>query len=239
MNFELKLKTSPTKTDFEKVKKWLIDEYKTLNEGFYCNWSIIEKAFGNGNFVTIDLGGMPVGFIVWKKGEIYAEIDILEIKPDQRGKGIGNYFINEFSEFLRFQEIVAIKLFCSPRESERFWKKLGFTKFPERGYSESDLTYYKPLIEVLSNSNVDTEHKIELWNVDPYQIKDKLPKWTWCVELSEGKLRKPILQPCNCNWNLRWTKKGTIIKENKIKYFNSDENRIEFSPFLYIDKLTK
>lgn len=239
MNLELKINTSPSKTDFEKIEKWLIEEYETKEEGFYCNWAIIEKAYKNKEFVTIDYCENPVGFIVWRNNDIYAEIDILEIRPEHRRKGIGDFFIIEFSKYLRSQEIIAIKLFCSPRESERFWKKLGFTKFPDRGYSESDLTYYKPLIEVSSNKNGIAEHKIELWNVEPYQIKDKLPKWTWFIELSGDRLNKPILQPCNCNWNLRWSINGTIIKEEKVKYFGNNKNRIEFSPFLYIEQLCR
>lgn len=237
MKPELKLNRSPTKSDFEKIEKWLLDEHNSLNEGFYCNWITIEKAYSNKKFVTIDLSGEPVGFIVWKKTERTAEISILEIKPDLRGKGFGKHFYNQFSEYLKLQKIVAITLFCSPRESEKFWKKLGFIKFSETGFSESDLTHYKPLIEVLTFSNSSTEHKIELWDVEPDQAENKLPKWTWYVELSAGRLRKPIIQSCNCNWNLRWSKNGTVIKEGKIKYFSSNENRIEFSPFLYIEKL--
>lgn len=237
MKPELKLNLTPTESDFKNIEVWLLDEYNSLNEGFYCNWSTIEKAYNNKKIVTINLFDEPVGFIVWTQDEITAEIDIFEIKPDQRGKGIGKYFHNQFSEYLKLQKFIVIKLFCSPRTSENFWKNLGFIKFPERDYEESDLTYYKPLIEVLATADKITEHKIELWDVEPHQIENKLPKWTWYVELTAGKLIKPIIQPCDYKWNLRWSKNGTIIKEGKIKHFSTDKNRIEYSPFLYIDKL--
>jgi hypothetical protein len=129
-------------------------------------------------------------------------------------------------------------LFCAPIESEKFWKKMDFIKFPDRGYSESELTYYKPLIEIQQTTKNNSDNKIELWNVEPYQIKNHEPKWTWEINSNLDKLLLPIIQPCNCNWNLRLTKNGKQIKEDKVKYF-SDKNRIEYSPFLLITELNE
>lgn len=115
---------------------------------------------------------------------------------------------------------------------------MGFIKFPDRGYSESDLTYFKPLIKIQTTSkNEQTENRVELWDVEPYQKKDNLPKWTWDIEIKNNKLTSPIIQPCNCNWNLRWIKKGKTIREDKVKYFDTEDNRVEYSPFLYIESL--
>ena len=44
------------------------------------------------------------------------------------------------------------------------------------------------------------------------------------------------MQPCNCNWNIRWSNNGKIIKENKVKRFASDFS-IEEEPFLFITEL--
>lgn len=232
-----RLNISPSKTDFEKVYNWLLEEHDSLKEGFYCNWSIIEKAFRNKELVTCDISDEPIGFIVWKKREITAEIDILEIRPDQRRKGIGKQFYNQFSDYLTTEEVVVIKLFCAPRESEQFWKSLGFIKYPQRGFAESDLTYYQPLIETLDRSDSFGEHKIELWDVEPHQAKYVEPNWTWNVELSGDKMKVPIIQPCNRNWNLRWSKNEKTIKEAKVKYFSENANRIEHGEFLFITEL--
>ena len=135
---------------------------------------------------------------------------------------------------------MAIKLFCAPRTSEGFWKKMNFTKFPDRGYTESDLIYFKPLVKTQKSSfSKYIKNKIELWNREPYEIQGHGPAWVWKIEFEKGtnKLLKPILHPCNVNWNLRWTENGEIIKEDKIKYFDQDNNRIEYTPFLYIKEL--
>ena len=238
MKDEIQINITPTQSDLAKIEEWLIDEERELNEGFYCNWNIIKKTFNSGELITLNLKEKPIGFLVWSKGEIYAEIDILEIKPDYRKNGIGKVFFEQISDYFKQKGFLVIKLFCSPRESEKFWKKMGFIKFPDRGYSESDLTYFKPLIKTQSTSaNQKTENKIELWDVEPYQKNSSQPKWTWNVELSDDKLEFPIIQACNCNWNLKWTKNGEIVKEEKVKYFDSKKNRVDFSPFLHIEKI--
>jgi GNAT superfamily N-acetyltransferase len=238
MPSEFQLKTSPTQFDLKKIEEWLVQEDREFNEGFYCNWTIIKNAFIDKRFVTLDFNESPIGFLVWSIGTIHVEIDILEIKPDYRKKGIGHTFLEKISEYFKLKGFLAIKLFCSPIESERFWKKIGFIRFPELEYSESELTYFKPLIEIQQTStNRETDNKVELWDVEPYQKSNNPPKWTWNIEIRNDKLILPIIHPCNCNWNLRWVKNGKIIKENKVKYFNSKENSVEFSPFLYIEKL--
>jgi GNAT superfamily N-acetyltransferase len=235
MKLDFQLNLSPTQPDLKEIEKWLIDEDKTFGEGFYCNWNIIEKAFRKNELITLNLDNLPIGFLVWSNREIYAEIDVLEIRPKHRNKGIGKYFFDQISGYFKEKGFLAIKLFCAPRESEKFWKKMDFIKFPDRGHSESDLTYYKPLIETLKTTEVcHSDNKIELWNVEPYQIKNHEPKWTWKIESEFS----PIIQPCNCNWNLKWTKNGKVIKEDKVKYFSNNQ-RVEYSPFLLITELNE
>jgi len=238
MNFDFEIKFSPNQSDLKEIEKWLINEDKNSNEGFYCNWSIIEKAFRNKKLLTLNYENSAIGFLVWSKGEIYAEIDIIEIKAEKRNNGIGKHFFERISDFFREEGFLAIKLFCSPIESEKFWKKMDFIKFPNRGYSESELTYYKPLIENQHTSGNNSQNKIELWNVEPYQIKNHEPKWTWEIKSEKNKLLLPIIQPCNFDWNLRWAKNGKKVREDKVKYF-SENKRIEYSPFVLITELNE
>jgi len=238
MIHEFQINTFPTDFNLEEIKKWLIEEDEKSNEGFYCNWIVIEKAFKNKRLVTLDFKESPIGFLVWSRGEICVSIDILEIKPKYRKKGIGKVFVELILEHFKQKGFMVTKLYCSPRKSERFWKKIGFTKFPNRGCSESDLTYFKPLIKIQTISKKEhTENVVELWDVEPSLKNDYLPKWTWNIEIKNDKLVLPIIQPCNYNWNLRWTKDGKIVIEDKVKYFGTMKFRVEYDPFLYIGKL--
>jgi GNAT superfamily N-acetyltransferase len=238
MGNELKINLTPTIEDLNVIEKWLKIEVNKYKSGFYCNWNIIEKSFKSNRLISLEFNNDVIGFLIYSVGDIYIEIDIMEVCLDYRRKGFGKIFFEQFEDVLRKQNVLAIKLFCEPRESEFFWRKMGFIKFPERGYSESDLTFYKPIIEVKpTTENPNSFNKLELWDVEPYQVANIGPRWSWNIELQNGKLLKPIIQPCNVNWNLRWTNNGEIVKEDKVKYFSNSENPIEFSPFMYVRQL--
>lgn len=237
MKLDFQFNVSPNHSDLTEIKKWLIEEDIEFGKGFYCNWSTIEKAFGCKQLISINVNGLPIGFLVWSNREIYAEIDILEIKYDYRNKGIGKYFFENISNYFKEKGFLSIKLFCAPRESEKFWKKMNFLKYPNTGYSLSDLTYYKPLVQIQEVTNYShSKNKLELWNVEQHQIKKHEPKWTWEVQSETNKLPLIIVQPCNPNWNLRWTKNGRVIREDKVKYFFTNQE-IDYSTFLIIKEL--
>jgi hypothetical protein len=237
MKFDIQLNFSPILSDLKEIENWLFDEEKNFSEGFYCNWLIIENAFQKNKLITINNLGLPIGFLVWSDMDEYVEFDILEIKPDYRNKGVGEKFLKLISSYLLDKNYLAIKLFCAPIKSENFWKKMNFIKFPDRGYSESKLSYFKPLVKIEKPSeNLDYLDKLELWNVEPHQKDNYEPEWTWKLELNSDKLLFPIIHPYNPNWNLKWTKNGKIIKEDKIKYFTRKQE-IEYEPFLIIKEL--
>lgn len=228
------ISTNPILSDLEKIKEWLIKEDKELDEGFYCNWNKIEKSFQNNELITLQVNENPIGFVVWSNSSICVDIDILEIKPEYRKKGFGKIFFEQVSNYFLNEGYLVIKLFCSPTESEGFWKRMGFEKFPNRGYSENELTYFKTLIDIAPITEIEPENKLELWNVEPHEKDKNLPKWRW--EMNDN-LTNPIIQPCNFNWYLRWTKNGKILKEGKVKHFISEENTIDYSSFMYIESL--
>lgn len=227
------IKTQPTKTQLDEIHFWLKDEYDKTHQGFYCNWSIIVEAFEKDRLITFQSYNKAVGFVVWRAGEVHIDIDIMEIAPHLRHQGIGRTFESYVSLYFKEAGFIALKLFCEPRESENFWRKLGFIKFPERGYSISDLTFYKPLkscLEPVSESSFP--NRIELWNCDPYEKNKYPPNWIWEIKNNLN----PILHPVNCNWNLRVIINNNLFTEDKVKYVGEKKWEIDHSPFLYIRK---
>jgi hypothetical protein len=237
MGDEYKINFLPSKTTLKLIEDWLIQEKEKYDDGFYCNWNVIENSFERNELISFELNGTPIGFVVWHQYDFFIDIDIMEIHCDYRKKGLGKIFFEMLSESYKNKRIIAIKLYCEPRESVHFWRKMGFIQFPLRGYDESNLTFYKPLIETSETTKTPNElNKIELWDVEPYQSTKRSPRWCWDIEHQEGQLIKPIIQACNINWNIRWTKNGKIEKEGKVKYF-SEHNPIDFDSFMFIKKL--
>lgn len=241
-NVSIKLKTSPTVEDMEKVEEWLYQEYRDNDSkcGFYCNLNLIKDGLQNNKTFICTYNGEPVGVVLWTDCKKYAEIDIFVISKSFRNINIGAAFFNLLNEYFKKRGYIALSLQCEPKESVTFWRdKLGFTQCPETIYSNGKLECYKPLINITPNieTSVDLENKLELWDMEPHTIKGKaLPKWTWDIS---GDLSKyPIIQPCDCNWNLKLTINGVTVKEGKVKYFRTDDGRtVNVAFFLFVNKL--
>ena len=232
----LQINFKPNEKELNEIEEWLKEEDEENGEGFYCNWSIISKAFSNNGLIIFKLDNQSVGFCVFSDREIYVEIDIFEIRIDQRGKGIGGIVFSKLENQFKKKGFKVAKLSCSPIGSESFWRKVGFIDLPPIGYYQEYLTLYKPLIK-RKESNINQEgDRLELWNQKPGRISSG-PKWVWQIPNDDVQFDCPILQPCNQDWKLRLIRNEKIIKEDNVKYFTKQVilNRL----FLYIEKIEK
>lgn len=236
---------SPTVNHLDEIEKWLIEEDKESNEGFYCNWDAIKSSFDKRELTTISLNDKTVGFATWRlTTDNTARIEIAEIKPSERGKGIGKMMIGQLIGFLEEKNIDVIDLQCAPARSEPFWKHLGFVEFPaplnnHPFNANGNKKLYKILNDhLLPSSTRQNEETIELWNDEPYKTNEiKPPTYIWDLEFINGtrKLSKPIIHPAHYEWRLRWTKNGQVMKDDKVKRFIK---KIDFCSFIIIEELS-
>lgn len=237
-NDERFIDIEPKQQDIEEILIWLKDEKKHSGASFYNNKNVIEHSFEEGNSIVFKQGKENIGLVVWHSvDELRVDIDIFVIHPIYRGQGFGHFYYTAISDFFRSKGFKVIKLFCSPSTSEAFWKKMHLIKFPNCRQGEHELTYYDALVDTASMEYISMADKIELWDVEPYEAEEKNPKWTWYVEMKDDMLLYPVIQPCNWNWNLRWSKNGKVIMEEKVKYFRGAGSKVYCSPFLYIEEL--
>jgi GNAT superfamily N-acetyltransferase len=240
-NDENFIETEPKKQDIDEVLLWLKSERDSDGCGFYNNKKIIEESFERGKSIVFKHGNENIGIVIWHEYGEYekmrVDIDIFVIHPYYRKQGYGGFYYKTISDFFRNNGFKVIMLFCEPRISESFWKKMGLVKFPNCGYRVHELTYYDILVNTSSNAYINNADKIELWNVEPYEAKRTEPKWIWYVESQDDVLLYPIIHPCNHDWNLRWSRNDTVLREEKVKYFTNEYEELYYSQFMYIDKL--
>lgn len=227
-----KILTNPTKNDLYEIIDWLKDEYELNGEGFYCNRKIISSAQKTGTLIVFKIDNRSVGFVVWSEiNEFVIDIDIFVIHPDYRDKGLGKVFYNYVREHFKNDLYKVFKLFCEPARSEGFWKKMDFYKLPKFGYSQHELTYFSILVDTASSNYIEGADIIELWDVEP--------KWIWYVESENNELTLPIIHPCDCNWQIRWSRNGKVLKEEKVKYLTKNNFEFYYDKFLIINDLLK
>jgi len=115
---------------------------------------------------------------------------------------------------------------------------MNFIQFHKgKEYAVSDLTFYKPLIQVRDIVKNIPENRLELWDlVRP--VGEESPKWIWNLDIEHEKSQKPILHPCNREWQIRLFKNGKKVREDTVQYLTKRGNELYFRGFLFIDRPT-
>lgn len=225
----LKLNFNPTEIEVIDIKSWLQFEDKKSGEGFYCNWNIIESSFRKGQLVTIIYFGTPIGFLTWNKtSDLTAKIEITEINPSYRKKGVGKILIEGFIVFLLTKNVQVLTLECSPLSSRPIWKKLGFSEynnFDSQLVKYESFYLYKIIVpHVQKNISAITPYVFIMWNCLPEDVGQKPPFAIWHFEYEKNthKLRLPIIHPAHEDWALQLSIGNNIIKHGKIKSFTDE-----------------
>ncbi|MDD4227487.1 MAG: GNAT family N-acetyltransferase [Mariniphaga sp.] len=236
---DLKVLPNPTLQHFEEIKKWLQEEDYSSKEGFFCQIDTIENSYRKNRLIVITKDNAAIGFLTYYYYDHIVNIEITEVKPNERKKGIGKQLLQQsFDWFIKNGALVA-QLFCAPANSEKIWKRMGFNNFPDGIIKESRIYLYQTLVKISDFYTHENETElIELWDFEDYQ-NEFPPKWRWAVKRKKksNKLIKPIIHPCSDEWSVAH-KIGSEIKEKRImKYF--DMKKHDGGYFLIVTELER
>ena len=233
----LKFISTPKEIHLTQIKNWLIEEWNKKNEGFLVQWDLIEKSFYNNDLLIFSKDNEAIGFIVYTQYTFSLSIDILEIKPCERKKGIAKKFTSEVFKYFKSKKTLVIELFCEPKSSESFWKRIGFLNFP-KSKRDNRIRMYKTLIEHQEDSLKKSNTTLKLWFDEPHRTKDKEPNKIWNINfLDDGEnLKHPIIFPVEYDWKIELFRNNVKIVSNKIKRFLYDSG--DFEGFLIVKKIT-
>lgn len=232
----LKTDLNPSKKHLDNIEEWLIEEDNKSNEGFYHHWSMISNAFDEKRLIIITKNDYAIGFVIYNIFDLTAKIDIAEIKPIERKKGIAKKLINGTLEYFKAKGILVTELFCSPENSEPFWKKVGFINFPKT-INYGQIKMYRPTITCLDRRISATTNKnvIQLW--ESHNTEKELPKYVWELEFENQtkKLIKPIILPVSGDWYISINLYGNELIKTKVKRVRDFD--IYYGGFLIITEL--
>jgi len=231
----LKTNLKPSEKHLYNIKNWLIDEWNKTDKGFYSNWDIISEAFTNKRLSVITENDIAIGFIVYRTYDRIAVIDITEIKPNERKKGLAKKLVNETLDFFKSTGVLAVELYCSPKSSKCFWERIGFENFSVIPY-DTKINMFKPLVEILEQSDKQESNVFKLWNCECHEVDDFEAKWFWKLQFKEDNvtLVKPIIFPAFYRWQVELIINERNFKD-EIKYFPL--KIFENGTFIVIDKI--
>lgn len=227
-------KSNPNIDQLSSIEIWLKAEYEETGEGFCGNWDVIENAFQKQRMLVLVEDSIPVAFLTYRMEELIVRLDIMEVHPSYRKKGLGRILFNDFTKVAIQSGALAIDLFCSPEESQEFWESVGFELYPEMPHIRTKIWMYKPLVETATIVEFELEREVlELQQTSSAGTNTL----TWLVEREEGTdvLIQPIIFPVDDNWNICWRKGRTIFFNGSIRDFK--ESNISYGDFLIIREL--
>jgi hypothetical protein len=229
----IKISFNPKQKNLDDISKWMVEEKKIPIE-INGNWKSILSAYNEKRLVIAIYKSKTVGFFIISKTELLIYIDIAEINPNFRKRGIAYQMLNEIIKKHEKNETYALHLFCAPESSHKIWNKLGFKYFPnnsEKNLYEKIKMYklIKPILKPKLNKYELEKEVIEIWNDEPYKTKDNNPNWTWYIIYIKNTkiLKTPIVHFGDYEWRIRWRKGNEIIKD--CKYKNFDRKNTEFN----------
>lgn len=203
----------PVLRNLLEIEAWMTTEKNTPAQ-LQGNWPSIKRAFDAGLLATALLEDKTIGFFALKKKDRSVTIDVAEIHPDFRGKGIGRKLLNAVAAHLSTEKIYSLDLFCTPSSSEVIWKRLEFVAIPQ---SENNGLYLvitrclKPATKIMSDGET-----LEIW--DP-ESRSGLPYITYNLQFENDSRRliAPIVLYAEYDWRAKWKVGGKVVKECKLK----------------------
>jgi GNAT superfamily N-acetyltransferase len=131
----------PNISHLNQLEVWLKDEYENCGDGFYCNWNVIKRSFDKRQMYCAVVGNEVAGLLVWWKSGTSGGIDILEVHPSLRRKGIGQSLVEaSLGKFVK-EGVSCVYLECQPPASEPFWRRLGFRDdLEDKSQQKSDVS---------------------------------------------------------------------------------------------------
>ncbi len=229
-NLELETIFNPQQKHLCEIEEWLEKEDLETNTGFYDNWNSITYSFERNQFIVITENNLAIGFLTYSISDFRVVINIAEIKPDKRKKGIGNRLVDDCLRFFSEKGFFVAELYCVPIESEKIWKKLGFNNFPIGIKKDSKVWLYKVLIPIEPELKGD-------YFTETIELVSNTNIWTWKIKRKNAtnQLEKPIICPSNNEWQLIWKNCHEVIDQSVVKRFN--RNGVDYGDFVIITEL--
>ena len=230
----------------EQITNWLKEESENNGCGFYCNITVINKAFADKEVVCITFKNKAIGFAVFTRHRCTARIDIAEICPSYRGSGAGKFLVESCLQRFAKLNIRVVDLECAPRSSESFWCRMGFYRVPDetlQNYSQHNkpVRMFRPTCQIQNQKHLHdkSENTIELFDCRIWECEGREPRWCWPIFTLSGteELDKPIIHPAHRDWCVRWKKEDKIMKMDEVKHFCNDS--LNWGDYLILTQLPR
>lgn len=215
----------PNKIQLNQIYKWLKEELEIGNKFFY-NFSVIKTQLDKGHGVCLlNEKQEVIGFMTFVLHNLYAEIQIANIKHDYIGNGLGKKMLFFVEKYLVDMDKLVLQLNCSPISSKPIWIKMGFLEFVDDEILSIHGTEH--LYKIISDNHPYCSRKTD------YNSYINLNDKTW--NISSLNLNKPIIHPVGANTIINCIVNKEVKYTGVVKKFRN----YYFGNYLIIKKINQ
>lgn len=223
----------PSEEDMEHILSWTCFPSS--------NWSEIISCYDRKCLVVAKLEGRPIGFLAYKYETVCIFISIADVHPERQNKGVAKLLVSALCERYRNSRYKALNLYCSPKESQFAWEKIGFNHYPKRARKNRNEVYmyliFGDACEVMPADEKmgDTANVVQIFDSEVPRDDDPA-SWYAAVDFDQGsnKLNKPLLFFGNEKWQIRISTGG--VERFRGRYVDYDR-KSDVYECLYIEEL--
>jgi GNAT superfamily N-acetyltransferase len=115
-----------TSHHLQEVLVWLKAEREETGDGFYCNRNVIAQSFAVGEGLCAFAEEGIVGFAVFQMFTDGGDVQIVEVKPSARRRGLGSALLLAAVDVLCRQGAKYVDVECTSPEGEALCRRHGF-----------------------------------------------------------------------------------------------------------------
>ena len=202
---DLELITNPTLEDFGKVRYFADGPF--VRDAYY--------GFIADNIFLARYEGEVVGWLTYRRREIYVELENIYVNPDYRRLKVGTFLVEKAIEYFMQRGICAAEINAVSREGRSHARALGFS-FVEEFYTwGNECTCFNKILCPHRRQTRKAKNMLCIWKEEYYtDLPDKDPDMSWSL----GGSKLPIIFRCKpFDWTAAIVADGKIIKQGLIR----------------------
>ncbi len=202
---DLELILNPTLEDFAKFSAYTGGPI--LRDGYY--------GFISDDIFLARCEGYIVGYLTYRRSEVYVELQSIFVAPEFRRRGIATFLVEQALKYFMERGVCVAEIEAVTPEGRAHARSLKFHKLEWWCNWNQEHTRYIKILCPYRKSTKNAKNLLRIWHREFYKTKiDDVPSMSWAL----GNSKLPIIFWCNsAEWRVQIIEDRRVIQDGCVK----------------------
>lgn len=202
---DLELILNPTLEDFAKFSAFTGGPF--LRDGYY--------GFISDDIFLARCEGYIVGYLTYRRSEVYVELQSIFVAPEFRRHGIATFLVEQALKYFMERGVCVAEIKAVTPEGRAHARSLKFHKLEWWCNWNQEYTRYMKILCPYRKPTKNAKNLLRIWHREFYKTKiDDVPSMSWAL----GNSKLPIIFWCNsAEWRVQIIEDGRVIQDGCVK----------------------